>query len=249
MKTHHVLLSAVGMLLLVPGSLLAAPIFPGYDYLTTPAGTATLDLTPFSLGIVPLGSHGIQGTTTDTIVRRYDGLPDGGTGPIDVEIVALSLRSVSPVSIGPSFFDVFVVIDASGLWSVDPPPQPLPPSSGVLTVTSHVGDGGTFDSFFDVFADIVFTEVGNPSNTFHQQAPPVHITSTGSTWTHSLAIDPSMGGFAPGPISHTGPHPQTVPAEGPFPHPIPEPSTLLLGFCATVGLGLMAIGRRAGRRA
>lgn len=246
MKMRYLLLCAVGLLLLVPVSSSAAPIDPGYDYLTTPLDTATLDLTLMGLGVIDLESRGIQGTTTDTIVQRMGGLPDGGTGPIPVEIVALSLQSVSPVTIGTSFFDVFVEIDAGGLWGLDPAPNPTPPSTGTLTVTSHVGDGGTFDSFFDVFADIVFVEQGNPGNNFHQGAfpPPVHITSTGSTWTHSGATDPSMGGFRPGPITHTGPHPQTDPAQGPFPVPIPEPSTLVLGLIATLGVGLMAIRKR-----
>jgi hypothetical protein len=244
MKTQYLLLCAVGLFLVAPGSLSAGPIDPGYDYLTTPPGTATLDLTAISLGIVPLNGLGIQGTTTDTIVHRMAGLPDGGTGPIPVEIVALSLQSVAPVTIGTSFFDVFVTIDAGGMWLVDPAPQPLPPSPGTLTVTSHAGDGGTFDSFFDVFADITFTEVGNPGNTFHQQAPQVHITSTGSTWSHSLATDPTMGGFAPGPITHSGPHPQTNPAVGPFPQSIPEPSSLVLGLLAVLGLGLVAVRKR-----
>jgi hypothetical protein len=246
MKPRFVLLCAVGLLVLQLAAR-ADPILPGHDYLTTPPGTATLDLTPFGGPIVPLESRGIQGTTTDTIVRRSTGLPSGGTGTIDTEIVALSLQSTAPVPLGPSFFDVFVVIDAGQTWGVDPAPQPLPPSLGQIDVTSHVDPGGgTFDSFFDVFADIVFTEVGNPSNTFHQQAPMVHITSTGTSWSHAAAIDPSMGGFAPAePIMHTGPHPQTNPAQGPFPQPIPEPGTLVLGLFAALGLGLTAMVRRS----
>lgn len=241
MKIRYLLLSVVGLLLLVPGSLSAGPINPGYDYLTTPSGGAFLDLGGGPFEMVSLG---IQGTTTDTIVQRTGGLPDGGVGIIPAEIVALSLKSIAPQPLSSGFFDVFVVIDSGGLWGVDPAPNSLPPSTGQLDITSHAGDGGTFDSFFDVFADLVFVEVGNPTNTFHQQAPLVTITSSGSTWTHSLAIDPSMGGFAPGPITHTGPHPHTNPAEGPFPQIIPEPSTFVLGLFASIGLGLVAIGRR-----
>src|SRR3989304_1241934 len=94
--------------------------------------------------------------------------------------------------------------------------------------------GGTFDSFFDVFTEITFTDTANPSNpmVFRRQD---RITSTGSDWSHTpppgYPTDPRYppGGFYPGPINHTGPHPHTDPAT-------PEPGSLVLIGIALAGL-------------
>lgn len=229
-------LIAVCMLLATWSQAWADPINPGFDYLTTPPSSVSL-MTPF--GPVLLSGHGIGGTSIDTIVQRHSGLPSGGTGVIDAEIVALSLISVTPVEITGSFFDVFVTINKGGLWPGILQPDPLPASIGQITITSHVDSpapgGGTFDSFFDVFADLVFVEVGGPSNILSTPLPPDQLRSFGSSWTHGGTTE-AMGGFRPdGPIVHSGPHPQTNPGDPPFPRPIPEPASLLLFGSALLG--------------
>jgi len=178
-------------------------------------------------------------------VERKTGLPAGGVGVIDAEIVALSLMSIAPANIGGSFFDVFVTINAAPGWGGLATTIPLPPSLGTLTITEHDdgAGGGTFDSFFDVFAELKLVEVGNPSNTILMVIDD-GLTSTGTQWFHS-AIDPRQGDFVPGPITHTGPHPQSLPADPPFPNQIPEPTSVLLVSGGFVALAAFARRRRA----
>jgi hypothetical protein len=153
------------------------------------------------------------------------------SGVIEAEIVALSLESIAPIQLGASFFDVFVDLN------------PAVRSMGQLNVMHNDPGGGTFDSFFDVFTEITFTEVGNPSNRMvvPQQD---HITSMGSMWSHtSPPAYPETrqypsGGFYPGPINHTGPHPHTEPSS-------PEPGSALLLVIGGIGLGLIGRVRRS----
>ncbi|MCI0332588.1 MAG: PEP-CTERM sorting domain-containing protein [Planctomycetes bacterium] len=229
-----------GLVSLIGGTAFAA-IGPGFDLLSTPPGGAVLDLS--SVGgpaNFPLQGRPIGPGNTDTIVQRMGGLPPGGLGPIPAEIVALSLESIAPVQLGPSFFDVFVDLN------------PLAASLGSLNVTSHVDPGGgTFDSFFDVFARVTLTEVGNPMNQMVATRQD-QIRSMSSPWSH---IRPQYypensqypsGNFYPGVlpgtgtavgINHTGPHPHTDPST-------PEPASVLLLVMGGVGLGLFGQARR-----
>jgi hypothetical protein len=99
---------------------------------------------------------------TDTVVARMDpGPPEGGTGIIDIELVALHLRSVVPIdpdgSGGPApVGDLHITIDASDrFWTgsaprpagdglgpsfFDLPTLPMPPSVGNMRMT-HGGPG------------------------------------------------------------------------------------------------------------
>jgi hypothetical protein len=211
-------------LLLIPGSTaLADPILPGFDLLHTPPGGGML---PHPMGGPPIILQGrpIGPGNTDTIVERLGGLPDLGTGNINIELVALSLESVAPTQIGTSFFDVFVDLN------------PAASSLGQITVTSHPPGpgGGTFDSALVVNSRITFTEVGNPSNTQVVLQTDL-IESLGTLWSHirppgypANSAYPS-GGFYPGPIVHTGPHPNTVPAS-------PEPSSAFLLVIGGLGI-------------
>jgi len=248
----------------------ADPILPGFDALHTPPGGAFL---PSPFGTIPLMSAPFSPALgdADTLVQRFGSLGPGGTGVIEAEIVALTLKSIAPVFVPPigdaiapqqgGFFDVFVTLDPSRR------------SMGNLTITSHVDPGGgTFDSHFDVFVKAIFTEVGGGETfTIFSDSDGDAIDSFSSLWSHvapplyppDLTLfdlpsgDPlfDAGNFFPGVttdprtgnpivvgIVHTGPHPNTVPAQV-----IPEPSSLLL----LLGSGLAAaaaLGRKRLRR-
>lgn len=212
-------------------------INPGFDLLSTPIGGAFIDIPdPIVPGGVRVDLRGapIGPGDTDTIVERLAGLPDGQIGIIDVELVALSLVSVDPVDIGGTLFDVFVALN------------PQIPSLGQIDITSHGPNGGTFDSFFDVFVEVTFSEVGNPGNS----PPPVfqqdQLLSIGSLWSHTPPPGypedqrfPS-GGFYPGVdpdtgdvvgVQHIGPHPDTDPART-----VPVPASVLLFAPALFGI-------------
>jgi len=214
-------LAALGAVL--ASMLLAGPIGPGFDLLHTPDGTVNLDLGP--LGTVAFKSNRIPGLSNiDTIVQRKDpgdfGPSGTDTARITIELVQLSLVSVSPVSLpGVGFFDVFVRLD------------PSQPSVGEMLVRHEDPNGGTFDSFFDVFTEITF----GPQSFFRHDTQ----ASQGSQWSHTAPpIYPvhrsyPSGGFYPvGVLVHTGPHPVTVPAESPEPGAI-----ILMGSGALFLLG------------
>jgi cysteine-rich repeat protein len=145
---------------------------PGTDYFETPSGATTWQIpqdTPipadfFGDGCEPFaGSVPLQGVpitpgdTADTVVQRNgpvnlpDPLPSSGTVPI--EIVALSLHSVAPITVtcpgGPTLWDVRVDLSPS----LSQPP-------GSMTVKKTHGNGGTFDATLPVVPRFVFTPVG-----------------------------------------------------------------------------------------
>jgi len=222
------LLVALSATLLVVGltcQVTADPIDPGFDLFKTPAGGGQLDLTAFGVGIIPLVGKPIGPGNTDTIVERTTGLPDLATGVIQAEIVALSLVSINPVTInfggGPQLWDVSVGLD------------PNNPSTGEIDVLTHDPTGGTFDSFFDIFARITFSQVGGTTQVSTDRMD--MIASSGTNWSHTRPLGyPEhqiypAGGFYPGPIDHTGPHPHVDPAT-------PEPASLALLLVGALGM-------------
>lgn len=212
------------------GTAWAGPIEPGFDLLHTPAGGSVVDL-GLGIGVVSFQGLPISAElgTTDTIIERTGGLGDGGTGPIDAEIIALSLQSTSPVNIGGTDFDVFVTLDTSM------------PSIGTVDILTHDGGGGTFSSFFDVFTEVSFVGGGAPFSVLRHDT----LVASATPWSHTAApMYPDNPGFPGGGffiteagIQHEGPHRTVVPAT------IAEPSTLLL-----LGFGLAGVGAAARRR-
>jgi hypothetical protein len=160
---------------------------------------------PFS-GIIhfngdPLGPFG----PVDTIVERLAFAPLPGCGSevtIPIEIVALSLTSVNPITITnnlgpPTQWDVRVTL------SSNTPQQP-----GNMTIRKTHPNGGTFSSTLFVQAKFIFTEVGNPTNQRTLDTgglmPPVDLGASSGHW-----MDPAAaGGFsfvtipAPTPLDH-----------------------------------------------
>ncbi|RNC68460.1 MAG: PEP-CTERM sorting domain-containing protein [Desulfuromonadales bacterium] len=231
----------------------ASNILLGSDYLMTEEGT----FFDFGTGIgkVPLKGKPVGPGFTDTIVQRQAnailGPPYvGGTDTIPIELVALSLVSVNPVTIGGSLFDVSV-----GL-------TPGERSLGSMTVTHQFPDNGTpapegtFTSFFDIFFDAYFSPVGGGagfgiSDTIRlETAEPVF-------WSHEPPLGPIV--FVDGFVGdqdanrHIGPlpitfndfypigqirevHPQGVGVHVAQQAVVPEPSTFFL-----IGLGLVGV--------
>jgi hypothetical protein len=208
----------VGLLLCLSLPMMAQSA--GYDLLQTGSG-ASIDLSSQGLGVVSLKGVAIQGSlgNTDTIMNRTQNVPTGG-GTVPVNVTALFMKSVNPVTVNNQSADVYVTINNSNgniSTSVLPQPDSLSASSGTVTVRTD----GTFDSSFNVNADVIFVKAGtsvtNSSNWIsHQPASGISLSSTNSTWSStppsgypSSSTFPS-GGFYPKPV-HTGPHP-VVPA-------------------------------------
>ncbi len=214
------------------GQTLALPIQPGVDLFHTPDGngscgqnggtTSCLDLSGLGVGLVPMQSNPFKNLdpslwrlgNTDTLVLRTGSLGDGETGTIDAEIIGLSLKSVTPVSISGSPFDVFLIINQE-LEKVNPDGSPLAggdgdgicesgeeckplltdidvtgeDSPGTLDILSHTDEGGTFSSFFDLFVDIYLCTPGSGiSLACTHQTGTDTLASSGITnvWSHDI---------------------------------------------------------------
>ena len=97
------------------------------------------------MGSLKLGS-------TDTIIQPLNGLSTDTPGPIDIEFVALFLRSIAPVDIGGALFEIDVALNTSN------------PSIGTMQAVFH-DPFIAQDTTLDVWVDLTRREVGNPSNT------------------------------------------------------------------------------------
>ncbi len=216
MMTRSFLLKSLLVLSIFAVSVFASAQTAGYDLLQTGSG-ASIDLSSVNLGNVPLNGVPIQGGTgtTDTIMHRTQDVPQGG-GTVPLEVTALFMKSASPVTFNGQQVDVYVTINNSGgkvSTSVLPQPDSLSGSTGTMTVRTD----GTFDSSFNVNADVIFVKAGtsvtNSANYVgHQPAKTISLSSTNSTYTTtppsgypSSTTFPS-GGIYPRPV-HNGPHP------------------------------------------
>ncbi|MCH7886138.1 MAG: IPTL-CTERM sorting domain-containing protein [Planctomycetes bacterium] len=127
------------------------------------------------------------------MVRRLEDTTDldGGSSTIDIEIIALSLVSVNPITVtfnggqDPETWNVKVCLS-------DTEAQEL----GTMTITKTHTDGGVFDSLIPLRMKIEFTEVGGPGsgslNTTNDFGGGFDLVATGSSWallggtTHNL---------------------------------------------------------------
>jgi len=202
-------------------SILAVSVFAsaqtaGYDLLQTGSG-ASIDLSSLNLGNVPLNGVPIQGSTgtTDTIMHRTQDVPQGG-GSVPLEVTALFMKSASSVNYNGQQVDVYVTINNSGgkvSTSVLPQPDSLSGSTGTMTVRTD----GTFDSSFNVNADVIFVKAGasvtdSANYVGHQAAKTLMLSSTNSTYTttppsrYPNSTTFPSGGIYPRPV-HNASHP------------------------------------------
>jgi len=127
----------------------------GEDFKTVPPGGTTNGA--FSTNAFSTNANGVQDTgNADTIVKRLDGasVPNiPGSDTIDIELVALQLVSVQPIDLGAGLdLHYFTLQSIHG----------GPASTGMMEITFVSSDGGTFDSFFDVFFDIRIGALDGP---------------------------------------------------------------------------------------
>ena len=276
----HVALG-ISLLCVLPARAVAGPtVLAGHDlFHTLPGAAQDFSLFPIpadfffpgsdpfnsvvNLEGQPLGTWGGFSDlgNADTIVERLsDAVPSGNPPPdqpapmIDIEIVALSLVSVAPITVtsggADQFWDVFVQIDTTTL--------PLfTPSLGTMEITQTSALGGFYSSSLEVFPLFTFVEVGNPTNVQFVDfgllavGPAVVLNTLNNplweyTPTQEQLVVPGLtgpnfyitGDGGVGPIQHSGPHPVEAAT--------PEPSTLVL--CGLGGVGLLAYGWRRRRR-
>lgn len=160
-------------------SAVAEDVMAGSDMFTTSSDGTWYDMSgapipadffgpgsdPFSSGVIdlvgdPFDPDGPLGTT-DTIVRRLDdavGLECPAPNVVvDIEIVALSLKSIEPITVtynggqDPELWDVRVCL------------SDVPQAQGQMNIFQCTADGGWFDSSFPVQPKFVFTRVDSPS--------------------------------------------------------------------------------------
>jgi hypothetical protein len=115
--------------------------------------TVTLTGNPIS----SVGATQLNAGLADTVVRRLETamLPSvGSSDTIPVEIIALSLVSVEPITVkysgGPS-----------QQWNVSVTLSDTPQPQGTMTIRKEHANGGTFDATFPVLPRLIFTRVGD----------------------------------------------------------------------------------------
>jgi len=176
---------AIVLMLGLPGVTHASTILLGSDYFQTVSGTF------FTFpGIGPVQFQGgppVGPGNTDTIVQRQadaTAIPGGPPAlPIPIQIESLSLKSIAPVNVGGSFFDVFV--DLAGTQS-----------KGTMTISENASStGGTFNSFLPVNFDAMFKPVGG--GTGFMIPGSTTLTGTDTQWT---TIIPTSAVAVSGPV-------------------------------------------------
>jgi len=147
---------------------------------------------------VPLGIE--EYGDADTLISRdadpFDrcDLPSGTSSTVNIEIVALSLEGVNPITVtyggsNPETWDVTVDISPSGLLPGTPP-------STLTAIKTHC-NGGTYTSVLYVQPRFTFKKVSDPTqvrvlDTFDTETPPVELTqSDPHPWVSD--IDPDFG--------------------------------------------------------
>lgn len=298
-KLTRIVVGCAGAGLLVASSARATDANKGHDLFETPPGGGILNFAdapipadffgpgsgPINNGTVdlvgkPLGTFmGFNVGSTDTIVKRLDSamIPDG-TGESDTistEIVALSLKSINPITVtfnggqNPEDWDLLVTLSAAAQ------------TPGSMTITHSGTSGGTFDATLHVIPLLTFTKVDPPNQGQMESfdADGVYeadMSTTKSTeWEHIpthgqlvvFGLTGDEGNMGPlvgttdfyvfgedvfgGEVRHTGPHPRAIPTP-PLPPPPPAIPTVSEWAMIVMALLLFTVatvvirGRRMG---
>ncbi len=261
--THRLFVALLMLACVRAGSALT--IEAGSGYFTT-VDTLQLDLSAFGL---PFGMVDFESDpppppepetppVADTIIRRSDDATvenDGDSDVIDIELVALSLTSVSPITIATSMYDIFLYLD--------PTPTVVTPNLGQMTiqVDDALGRTGTASAYLDAYLELRLVNVANPANVAVLSNLPFIRLEFMTGWSTAAPplLDEVVGPAGdPDANRHTGLAPDTYDfyLDGPFlmnwddsgNQPlnlavVPEPATLSL-----MGLGLAALAWRNRRR-
>ncbi|MBI4720481.1 MAG: hypothetical protein HY770_04540 [Chitinivibrionia bacterium] len=235
---------------LLPSASLADNALAGYDLLQTVPGLTYRHFSgPFAIpgGFFDPGSDPFEGTVAlrgeplpgfsecssfplgnvDTIVRRktdaFVPIPPA-TDVIPIELVALSLVSVAPITITYS-------AGSPELWNLEVTLSRAVPSAGTMTINHSYANGGTFSSTLYVYPVITFTRISPPDFAVRvfdtgQYGLPDQLSVANVPWVHtpgSLACTSCSVNFVPGIVEPT---PITWTLAGPFAaHAVQSPCT------------------------
>lgn len=210
------LASVFTLAVLVIPSAEADTVLPGIDLLHTPAnGTTSVDfsMTPIPAGFFGPGSDPLTATVTlrgeplattppgalgitDTIIRRSSPAtlpvcPSEVTIPI--EIVALRLVSISPVTVT---YNGGMTPES---WALEVCLSDSPQTAGTITIRHECPDGGTYDASLPVTPKLKFTRAAPAATKTLDAAvdPPgsplgaMPVTISGGHWVHAAA--PALG--------------------------------------------------------
>jgi hypothetical protein len=163
-------------------------VLEGFDLFATDPGTTFVDLGPVTLLPDPVQLQGVPFGPggTDTIVQRLttaDVSFVGASELVDIELVALHLESVQPVELAPAQFyhlDVFAGSEFD-----------VPQQQGLMRINRDHEHGGTFGAELPVDAQLVFTNIDNPTDVLEFQFSDVFVSN--SVWsTEAGAGDPRI---------------------------------------------------------
>ncbi len=197
---------------MTPGGGNSGSGMPSDDFWTTPEGSTTdysFLNTPIPAGFFGTGSDVFTGTVSlkgaaldsanlgpaDTIIRRSeDKCPTevGDSVTVDVEIVALSLVSVDPITVS------FDGGQRTEEWDVQVCLSNLPQQMGTMTITLDEADCGTFDSFISVTPKFTFISGITRNGQFvdcgevGQFCDPLELSGTDNGW----ALIDGPGGYS-----------------------------------------------------
>jgi hypothetical protein len=192
---------AVCIAVLLAPNAVGKNIALGTDYFSTAFGTK-VDFGP-PIGIVYFkGGPPCAGTADTRVERQADAVvsPGGTAAPIPIQIVCLSLQSISPVSMGGTFYNVFVKLD----------PANLSHDTGTMTISENTDViGGTFTSSLAVYfeADFVPVSSGPSFPVFGHQT----FTNPGAPWARgyprgTCLVTGPVGDQAANKHTHLGPN-------------------------------------------
>jgi len=225
MRTKLLTAALVAVGLVMPG-IAAAQVVPAPDLINTwvywePAGPneppipqdetyIDFSTSPIPAGFFGPGSDPFVGRVymrgdfdgslpgnTDTVIQRasdpeFTGVIPETAPEIPIQIEELHLTSVEPIRVNfddgtVRAFDVFVTLTQDQT------------SQGQLIATKTNPNGGTFDSFFDIWTDVTFTNMEEPTDEHTLSLGPIPMQIQGAPWVENV----TLGGTDP-PIVQPG---------------------------------------------